>query len=135
MKTKHLMDSYAIIAYLSGEQGHVRVREIMARSEVSGVNTLMNEINAGEVFYILSRRRGADNATLFLETILPTLPVTLVTNTFDDVIEAARVKAAYPLSFADCFTVATAQRENAVILTGDPEFREVEHLVDVEWLA
>jgi predicted nucleic acid-binding protein len=51
------------------------------------------------------------------------------------VIEAARIKAEYPLSFSDCFAVDTARRENAIILTGDPEFKKVEHLVEIEWLS
>jgi ribonuclease VapC len=42
--------------------------------------------------------------------------------------------AKHPIFFADCFSVCTASRENAVILTGDPEFKKVEHLVDIEWI-
>jgi ribonuclease VapC len=53
---------------------------------------------------------------------------------FDHVIEAARIKAHHPLSFADCFAVATAARENAIVVTGDPEFKAVEKLVEIEWL-
>ena len=33
------------------------------------------------------------------------------------------------------FSVATAQRENAVILTGDPEFKNVEKFVKIDWLT
>jgi ribonuclease VapC len=57
-----------------------------------------------------------------------------VSNSFEDIIEAARIKADHPISFADCFAVATAKRESASILTGDPEFKRVETLVSVEWL-
>jgi ribonuclease VapC len=57
-----------------------------------------------------------------------------VSNSFTDVLEAARIKARLPISYADAFAVATAQRERAVIVTGDPEFRKVEHLVTVKWL-
>lgn len=35
---------------------------------------------------------------------------------------------------ADCFAVATAIRERAAIVTGDPEFKKVEKLVEIEWL-
>jgi predicted nucleic acid-binding protein len=47
------------------------------------------------------------------------------------VISAAKIKARYALSFADCFAVATAQGENAVVLTGDPEFKNVAELVEI----
>jgi predicted nucleic acid-binding protein len=30
--------------------------------------------------------------------------------------------------------VATAIRMDAVVVTGDPEFRQVEHLVTIDWI-
>jgi ribonuclease VapC len=50
------------------------------------------------------------------------------------VLEAARLKGRFLVSYADAFALATAIRMNAVIVTGDPEFRRVEHLVTVNWL-
>jgi ribonuclease VapC len=43
--------------------------------------------------------------------------------------KAAEVKAEYVISYADCFAVATAEQLSASIITGDPEFKKVEHLV------
>jgi hypothetical protein len=37
------------------------------------------------------------------------------------VLEAARIKASYRLSYADAFAVATSRAENAYVLTDDPE--------------
>jgi len=34
---------------------------------------------------------------------------------------AAALKAAHPMALADCFAVALAAAEDAVLLTGDPE--------------
>ena len=34
----------------------------------------------------------------------------------------------------DCFAVASARKNNAVIMTGDPEFKKIEQLVEIEWL-
>ena len=75
-----------------------------------------------------------EKADYFLDTVLAGLPIVSVPNNFEHVIEAARIKAEYPLSFSDCFAVATARRENAIVFTGDPEFKKVEHLVKIEWL-
>jgi ribonuclease VapC len=58
----------------------------------------------------------------------------VVTNSFEDIITAARIKASHTLSFADCFAVMTAQQHKAAIVTGDPEFKAIEHLITVEWL-
>ena len=94
----------------------------------------MNEINAGEVYYILFRKRGPEKADYFKETILASLPILMVSNSFEDIVDAARIKVEHPLSFADCFAVASALKHNSVIMTGDPEFKKVEQLVTIEWL-
>ena len=55
-------------------------------------------------------------------------------NTYEHVLAAARIKAGYPISYADAFAVASAQREKATLVTGDPELRAVEHLVPILWI-
>ena len=57
----------------------------------------MNEINVGEVFYIIAKTRSLERAEDFLHR-LETLLITPVSNTFTDVLEAARVKAQFPRS-------------------------------------
>ena len=51
------------------------------------------------------------------------------------ILGAAHVKAQHPISFADAFVVTLAVEEGATVLTGDPEFKRVEHLVPVHWLT
>ena len=134
MKRKRLLDSFAIIAYLNKEKGFEKVRDAMSEAQKSGNPILMNEINIGEVYYILFRKRGPEKADYFLQTILQSLPIIVVSNGFDDVIKAAKIKAEHPLTFADCFAAATGKKNNAVIMTGDPEFKKIEELVAIEWL-
>jgi len=90
-------------------------------------------INLGEVLYTVEWRRGfgAAQKTLMLSQSLP-IKILEVTN--DLVLEAAHLKAGYPLSYADAFVAATAIQNQAIVLTGDPEFESVETLVTVEWL-
>ena len=95
----------------------------------------MNELNIGETHYILSRKRGYEQAEYFLDVVLPGLPISMISNDFNTVIAASKIKARHPISFADCFAVATAQLENATIMTGDPEFEHVEELVKIDWLT
>jgi predicted nucleic acid-binding protein len=132
---RKLLDSFALLSYLNKETGFEKVREALAEAQVSDGSVLMNEVNVGETYYILHRQRGVQEAEYFLDTVLVGLPILLVQNDLQDVIDAARIKAEYPLSFADCFAVATAKRESATILTGDPEFKKIEHLAKIEWLS
>jgi ribonuclease VapC len=124
-----------LLSYLNKEIGFEKVREALAEAQASDGSLLMNEINVGETYYILHRQRGEQEAEYFLDTVLVGLPILLVQNDFQGVIDAARIKAEYPLSFGDCFAVATARRESAIILTGDPEFKKIEHLAKIEWLG
>jgi uncharacterized protein len=45
------------------------------------------------------------------------------------------IKGQYALSSADCFAVATAIKEKATMVTGEPEFRKVAGLVGIDWLG
>ena len=93
----------------------------------------MNEINIGEVYYLTAKRRSPEKAEEVLRQ-LEVLPIEPVSNSLADILEAARVKAQFPISCADAFAVATALRAGATIVTGDREFRAVAHLVEIDWI-
>ena len=131
MKKKSLIDSFALLTYLKQESNYQRVEDLLSSKENQ---ILMNDINIGETFYILAKERGLDQAEYFINAILPNLPITKIGNAMTEVIDAAKIKAQYPISYADCFAVATAIREKAVIVTGDPEFKHVEKIVTIDWL-
>jgi uncharacterized protein len=131
MKKKKVLDSFALLAYLKMEGKYKKVKDLLSSDDVL---LLMNDINLGETFYILSRERGIEKAEYFASTVLKSLPIEDVGNTFQDVLDAARIKANHSLSYADCFAVATAMRENAPIVTGDPEFKKVQKVVEIEWM-
>jgi len=131
VKKKGLIDSFALLAYLKQESNYQKVEDLLASKETQ---LLMNDINIGETFYILARERGLDQAEYFINAILPNLPITKIGNTFSEVIEAAKIRAHYPISYADCFVVATAIREKASIITGNSDFKHVEKIVAIDWL-
>ena len=131
MKQKSLIDSFALLAYLKQESNYQKVEHLLSAKDTP---LLMNDIDIGETFYILARERGLDKAEYFINAILPNLPITKIGNTLTEVIEAAKIKAQYPISYADCFAVATAVREKATIITGDPDFKQVEKIVTIDWL-
>lgn len=131
MKKKVVIDSFALLAYLKKESGFEKVKRLLADEYV---HSLLNEINVGEAYYIIARERGSAQADEFIDVILPSLPITLVTNGLQEVLESARIKAKYALAYADCFAVATACRENAPLITGDPEFRKVRDIIEIDWI-
>ncbi len=42
--------------------------------------------------------------------------------------------AQYILSYADCFALASAVNHSATLVTGDPEFQTVSHLIEIAWI-
>jgi len=44
------------------------------------------------------------------------------------------MKSRLAMSYADCFAAATAIRENAAIVTGDPEFKKLGKEVEIDWI-
>lgn len=132
-KRETLLDSFALLTFLNREDGFERVRSLLKAAGRSNRPLLMNEVNVGEVYYVTAKHRSVERAEEFLRR-LETLPIQLLSNTFPDVIEAARIKARFSISYADAFAVATAIRRGAVLVTGDREFARVVHLVKIHWL-
>ena len=133
MKKKSLLDSYAALTFLKQEPNFDVIKDLLRSARKGHVTLLMNQINAGEVFYQVAKQDLSPDPERFWNWFLQ-LPIAFVSNDFDLVIDAARIKARYPISYADAFAVATAQREEATIITGDPDFKHVQDLVKIEWL-
>ena len=132
-RQRSLLDSYAILALLNDEPGAQVVADLLRAGARDDDLVLMNEINVGEVYYIVTKHRSLSEAERVLR-YLETLPLEIVSNDYAEVIDAARVKARFPLSSADAFAVATATRLGVSVVTGDPEFAAVEDTVNIVWL-
>ncbi len=85
------------------------------------------------IYYITIRKIGIESAREFLEHFHD-LPIEVTPATWDIIASASEIKARYALSYADSFAVASAIRHNAVIVTGDPEFKNIEQMVEIDWI-
>ncbi len=56
-----------------------------------------------------------------------------------DIVAAAELKSVYQLSYADAFAVVLALREDAPVMAGDPEIRNIANKIGsrltVDWLG
>ncbi len=132
--SRYVLDSFALLAHLGDEAGATRVRAVLRAARLDRAEVFLSAINLGELVYITERERGLVEAQMALNAV-EQLPVQILEATRERVLAAAHLKATHALSYADAFVVAAAQEMGATILTGDPEFRTVEALVPVEWLA
>jgi len=133
MKRKRLLDSFAVLAWMQDEAGADKVEGLLLQAQREQVPLLLTVINLGEVYYRIARQHGHPFAQGVIRQ-LKALPVELCPCDEDLALRAARIKADFPMAYADAIAVAAAQREEATVVTGDPEFKKVEHLVPIEWL-
>lgn len=90
-------------------------------------------MNAGEVYYFLRKHHSDELAESWRESSR-TLPVTIEVPTADDIWHAASLKGRFPISYADAFAAALAEKHNCPLVTGDPEFRRVDRL-ELDWIG
>lgn len=133
MKPGYLFDSHALLAFFQKEEGADAVAGILRKALRQNLDRLICVINLGEIVYLTKRRFGDEKKIEILGhirqlglTVLPALDAL--------VYQAAEIKAEYPIAYADCFALACAINHSAIVVTGDPEFKLVSHLVSIEWI-
>jgi len=130
---KIVLDSYALIAYFEDESSADQVKELLQQAEKREKSLLMGIVNWGEVYYALSRSKGeskAEESTLIIDQ----LPIALIEINRTIAYQAAKLKARYAVAFGDCFAAALAMVNQGQVLTGDPEFKNLEKEVSIIWL-
>ena len=128
-----VLDTWAMLAYLDGEPAAQNVRQILRRARKKQVLALFSLINYGECLYVTEREQGLQHAQR-AAGIIDQLPIRIVPADRPLVFEAAHIKARFPVSYADAFSIALAKRNGARVMTGDPEFKSVESEIAVQWL-
>jgi predicted nucleic acid-binding protein len=129
----YLFDSHALLAFFQKEKGAEVVEKILRKALTQQIDRFICVINLGEIIYITKRQFGESKKLEILGRVyqlgfkvLP-IPDTLV-------FKAAELKAEYAISYADCFALACALEQSAILVTGDPEFKKVSALINIHWI-
>lgn len=131
--TRIVFDSHALLTFFQNEKGADKVEKTIRTVNKDGGRKLIHIINLAEILYITKRTFG-EAEKIQVYAAIKRMDFEIVQATEDLVFFASDLKAEYSISFADCFALATAITNDAKIITGDPEFKEVAHLVDVVWI-
>lgn len=133
------LDSYALLAWMKNEAGASTVDSFLLRATTEDdFFCYITTINLAEVYYRIWRIINSVEADQFWQDCQSgTIPVTIVDATRRRVLEAARLKAAYPIALGDAFAVQFAKEIEAPLLTGDPEIQQMHTQVGLQliWLA
>jgi len=130
---KYVMDSFAMIAFFEDEPGADRVALILKSLIDRKAKAYMSVINWGEIYYNTMREQGVETAEKVIGQ-LKQYPIELVDADQNLTYEAAKLKGRYKIAYADCFAAALSRRLNAVVVTGDSEFKKLGDEYSIQWL-
>lgn len=134
MSESFVLDSFALLALLGGEPGGDVVADLMQQAQEGETRLLMTWVNIGEVAYIVERRWGMERLVTALAMVEATA-LEIVPVERELALMAAHIKAEHAIAYADTFAAALAQRAGATLVTGDPEFKLLDGVLDIHWLA
>jgi predicted nucleic acid-binding protein len=130
-----VLDSHALLTFFQNESGAEEVEKLLARAEAGTHTLLLSVVNWGELYYTTMRRISQQAAEEKAREIA-TLPIELVPvgTDLELVRQAAFYKAGKKLPYADAFAAALANLRGAELVTGDPDFEQVEDEIKILWL-
>lgn len=133
----YVVDSWPVLEWIYGkEPAGEKFQKILDSAANGNLRLHISRLNYGEVIYnVLIRKRRGEFSGLIPD--LDALPWQIVS--IDDALvdEAVALKAVYPISFADCFVAALAQRHRAPVISGDPDFQRLAErgVLRLEWVG
>ena len=123
-----VLDSFALLGYLENETFSERVEKLLKQARQGKIRAYLHAIHLGEVYYITLREQGQDLADLAYARI-KAFPLRYIESIDDEMLRTAgRLKANYPISYADAFAASLAIINHSSLLTGDPEFKKLEKM-------
>lgn len=118
-----LIDSWAWIEYWKGSKHASGAARYIESDEEAYVST----VNLIEIYSWFARSYGENVAKGRIETVEKRTYIVPLEK--DISIEAARLKLKYKLGIADSVVLATARHINGKVITGDPDFNNIEDVV------
>jgi ribonuclease VapC len=122
---KIVFDSFALIAFFRKEEGYELVRDLLVKISNDETEGYITTVNIGEIYYMISRKSNPKNAEEAIHDLLH-FPLHIEEADLKLTLEAAKLKAKYPISFADAFAAALTINKKATLITGDDEFEALE---------
>jgi predicted nucleic acid-binding protein len=134
MATK-ILDSWSMIAFLQDDPAAEEIEHLFIKASQGKTKLLLSVISWAEVYYSIAAAEGervAEDKTAQIAT----LPIEVVPVGSDLALarDAAKLKGAKSLSLGNAFAAALARGRKADLVTGDPEFRNFDGELKIEWL-
>ena len=123
-----VFDSFALLALFRNEPGAAFVKDLLTGlSNHQYEGAWMSAVNLGELYYMTVRKHSESAAQRILDDV-SRFPITVVAPDTKTCLLAAVIKSKYKVSYADAFAASLTQQQQATLITGDAEFKNLDHL-------
>ena len=117
-----LVDSWAWIEYFKGMPAAQKAREIIESNE----QMFVSAINVSEIYLFLLGNKPSEAEKLIKFVLNSSFVIPVETNLS---LKAAKIKHEHKMGLADAIVMATAEENNAKILTGDDDFKNMQNVI------
>jgi len=132
MVKDYVLDANAVLRYFRvvEAQGGDTVQGLFYQSEKGQARLLMSVVNFGEVYYTLLKLAGERATREYIKSLLHSL--TIIDADQASTIEAASLKHAHKIGYADSFAASLALSRKATLVSADPAFEKLGK--SIKWL-
>ncbi len=121
-----LIDSWAWIEYFKGSKSGEKAKKYIENDEIA----IISAINIAEVYRWILKFYSEKVAEEKIEVMKERCFIIPVDE--DIAITAAKIKHREKMGLGDAIIYATAKKENAIIITGDPDFKEKDDVIFIK---
>ncbi|MGB9521375.1 MAG: type II toxin-antitoxin system VapC family toxin [Anaerolineales bacterium] len=128
-----VLDAYALMAFFENEKGADQVHHYLVRAMHDEVKLFLSVVNLGEIWYSFAHTNSPEIADKYIDEIV-SLSIEIIDINWPIAHFAAIFKVQGKIAYADCFAAALAKTLQAKLRTADPEFKQLENEIQIEWL-
>ncbi|MEO1020949.1 MAG: type II toxin-antitoxin system VapC family toxin [Bacteroidota bacterium] len=129
----YVFDSWPVISFFENQPSANKIERLLEESVSNKIDKYLSVINLGEIWYTICRTYSDTKADLVVQK-LRDMGFLFIDANWHVTQQAAAYKTLGGISYADCFAAALAKTQDAVLITGDKEFKRVAHDVDILWV-
>lgn len=130
----YVLDANAILDYVQDGPGAATMERVFREAFRDDAVLMISVINLGEVFYLLWRDKGEQQARQTIDDLV-LLPLQIIPVDLPQALKAGELKALHKIPYADGIAAALAIGQNATIVTSDRDFEKFGRRIPVLWLS
>lgn len=123
-----ILDTKPLIKLFAGEEGWETIKGILSKVEVGELEAGISAVTLTEVYYKYLREGRPDLAVTRTEQLRYATYLKKVGIDEEVAVRAGEFKGKYKVSIADAFIAACAHSEGAIVVSDDPDFREIREI-------